>query len=96
MNEDNRKKMPLGEILQSSFQYCTGTPRQTLLFCIIAYILGVLSLLTWKTICFWGVLFLTYVLWGMFFRYYATRNPYFSWKALFNSLLPSTAIVVTT
>ena len=37
-----------------------------------------------------------YVLWGMYFRFYFNRKPYFDYKVLFNSLVPSTKIVVLT
>ena len=45
---------------------------------------------------FWPILVLIYILWGMSFRYYLGRTPYFEVKSLFNSLIPSTKIVVLT
>ena len=62
----------------------------------MAYLLGVAALMSWKSLFFLPVLGAIYVLWGMFFRVYAKRKPYFEWMALFNSLIPSTKIVVLT
>lgn len=96
MPERSVKKMPLTHILKISWDYCVQNQMQMLLFCAIAYALGVLAVITWKTVFFWGVLVLIYAVWGMFFRYYEDRRPYFEIKALFNSLIPSTKIVMLT
>ena len=96
MSEKSVRKMPLGSILKSSYSYCLQNKKQMLLFMLIAYILGCMAIISWKKITFLPVVVLMYVLWGTFFRVYARRKPYFDWNALFNSLIPSTKIVVLT
>ena len=94
MAEANIKKLPLKSILISSLRYCLGDRKKSLSFTCIAYVLGILALLSWKSLLFWPVLFLIYVAWGTFFRYYLNRKPYIDWRALLNSMVPSTKIVV--
>lgn len=88
------RKLPLKQILQEAWGYCAGSRRVSLAFSAAAYVIGALALLSWKSLFFWPVLVLIYVLWGASFRYYLNRKPYFDWPALFNSLIPSTKIVV--
>ncbi len=88
------KKLPLGNILSLANQYFKDNWQKNILFTIIAYIITAMTLFSWKTIFFWPVLVLMYILWGMFFRYYFERRPYFEWKSLINSMIPSTKIVV--
>ncbi len=88
------KKMPLKQILISSWEYCKTNAKMMLLFTVVAYIVGALALFSWKSLFFWPVLVLMYALWGAFFRYYLQRRPYFNCSALFDSLVPSTKIVM--
>lgn len=88
------KKLPLKNILIQSWDYCRLNWKMSAIFVAIAYAAGALALFSWKSFAFWPILFLIYVLWGAFFRYYMNRKPYFDWSALFNSLVPSTKIVL--
>lgn len=88
------KKLPLKNILVQSWEYCRCNWQRKLLFTIIAYLAFALALFSWKSVAFWPVLLGIYVLWGSFFRYYLGKKPYFDWAAFFNSLVPSTKIVV--
>lgn len=94
MAEANIKKLPLKNILISSLRYCLDDRKKSLFFTCIAYVLGILALLSWKSLLFWPVLFLIYVAWGTFFRYYFNKKPYINWHSLLNSMVPSTKIVV--
>lgn len=94
MAESTIKKLPLGNILAESWRYCRIHGQTNLLFAAVAYAVGALALFSWKSLFFWPVLVLIYVLWGSFFRYYLGRKPYFDIGALFNSLIPSTKIVL--
>ncbi len=94
MVDDTVKKLPLLKILVSSWQYCREKAKTMALFTLVAYVVGAMALFSWKSLFFWPVLILMYVLWGGFFRYYLQRRPYFDLGALFNSLIPSTKIVV--
>lgn len=94
MAESNIKKLPLKNILAESWRYCMANGKMSLAFAVIAYAMGALALFSWKSLFFWPVLILIYVLWGSFFRYYLGRKPYFYFEALFNSLIPSTKIVL--
>ncbi len=94
MAEANIKKLPLKSILISSLRYCLDDRKKSLSFTCIAYVLGILALLSWKSLLFWPVLFLIYVAWGTFFRYYFNKKPYINWHSLLNSMVPSTKIVV--
>ena len=94
MAESNIKKLPLNKILADAGKYCCDNSKFVIASTVIAYVTGALALFSWKTLYFWPILVLIYVLWGTFFRYYLNRRPYFDWSALFNSLVPSTKIVV--
>ena len=94
MTEGNIKKLPLKDTLVASWQYCLASWKHILFFVGVAYLVSAIALFSWKTFFFWPVLVLMYVLWGMFFRYYLGRKPYFDWRALFYSMVPSTKIVV--
>lgn len=94
MAEMTIRKLPLKNILQDAWQYGVTNLKVNLLFAAVAYIVGALALFSWKSWFFLPVLILIYVLWGVSFRYYLKRRPYFGWTALFNSLIPSTKIVV--
>ncbi len=96
MAEKNIKKLPLFKIMNEAAKYCSADVLHFLMFCIVAYLVGALALFSWKSILFWPVLLVMYVLWGGFFRYYLKRKPYFDWKSLLYSLVPSTKIVVLT
>ena len=94
MAESDIKKLPLKNILISSLRYCLADRKKSLSFIIIAYALGAMALLSWKSLLFWPVLFLMYVAWGTFFRYYFNKKPYINWHSLLNSMVPSTKIEV--
>ena len=94
MTESSIKKLPLKNILAESMHYCTANGKMCFGFAVVAYVAGALALFSWKSFAFWPVLFLIYVLWGAFFRYYMDKRPYFDRNALFNSLIPSTKIVL--
>lgn len=90
------KKMPLFSILKSAGLYCLSNLQLTLIFVFIFYAVGVGALWSWQTWAFWPLMVLLYVVWAVFFRVYFNRRPFLSWKLLFNSLLPSTKIVILT
>lgn len=94
MAESTIKKLPLQKVLADSYDYCRNNWKMCLIFTFAAYLIGVLALFSWKSLFFWPILVLMYVLWGAFFRYYLGRRPYFEGRVLFNSLIPSTKIVV--
>lgn len=61
---------------------------------LIAYLVGAAAISSWKSLFFWPILVVAYVLWGAYFRYYLGRKPIFDAVALTNSLVPSTKITV--
>ena len=96
MAETDIKKLPLSEILLDSWKYCIAYKKIALVLTVIVYAVGALALFSWKHICFLPIMLAVYVLWGMCFRFYFNRRPYFDYKVFFNSLIPSTKIVVLT
>ena len=96
MAERDIKKLPLKEVLVDSWKYCATHGKVAFLLNAIVYVIGALALFSWKHILFWPIMLAVYVLWGMYFRFYFNRRPYFDYKVLFNSLVPSTKIVVLT
>ena len=96
MTENDINKLPLREILSESLTYCIANKKVALMLTAIVYVVGALALFSWKHILFWPIMLAVYVLWGMYFRLYFNRKPYFDFKVLFNSLVPSTKIVVLT
>ncbi len=94
MTDNNIKKLPLKSILREAWVNCMANRQMNLLFAVIAYVMGALALASWKSLLFWPILLAIYVLWGACFRYYLGRKPFFEPRALFNSLVPSTKIVM--
>lgn len=94
MSEKDIKKLPLKHILLEAWQYCKTNARVNVLLVVVAYIVGVAALSSWKSVFFWPLLVIIYGLWGTYFRYYFGRKPVFDMIALANSLVPSTKIVV--
>ena len=90
MTDTDIKKLPLKEVLIDSWKYCTTHGKVALLLTAIVYAVGALALFSWKHILFWPIMLAVYVLWGMYFRFYFKREPYFDYKVLFDSLVPST------
>ena len=95
MAENNIKKLPLKNILEQAFYSLRDDVKMNGLFILIAYVIGAAAVGSWKSLLFWPILFIAYVLWGGSFRYYLKRRPLFDYRALFNSLIPSTKIVVS-
>ncbi|MBE6468219.1 MAG: hypothetical protein E7004_06500 [Alphaproteobacteria bacterium] len=96
MTESDIKKLPLKEVLTDTWKHCLQHKKIALILTAIVYAVGALALFSWKHILFWPIMLAVYVLWGMYFRFYFDRKPYFDFKVLFNSLVPSTKIVVLT
>lgn len=96
MTESDIKKLPLKEVLTDTWKHCLQHKKIALMLTAIVYAVGALALFSWKHILFWPIMLAVYVLWGMYFRFYFDRKPYFDFKVLFNSLVPSTKIVVLT
>lgn len=94
MNKSN--KLPLWHILKDSLDYCLNNWQLVSVFSLIFYVIGACALWSWQKWVFLPLMLLLYVVWGVFFRVYFQRKPYFSWKHLFNSLIPSTKIVLLT
>ena len=94
MNDPFVKKLPLNKILSEAWEFCRNDGKNSLIFSTVAYAVGAIALFSWKSLAFWPALLLMYVLWGAHFRYYLQRRPYFDYKMLFNSLVPSTKIVL--
>ena len=87
-------KLPLADIFRDSYLYCIENCKFFGLASLSALVLFILGFYTWSTILFIPVAIICYVVWGMFFRIFFERTPYFQTKALFNSLVPSTKILV--
>ena len=90
------QKLPLFRILKDSAVYCINNVRFCGMFGLIFYILGAGAVMSWQSWLFLPLMVLLYIAWGVFFRIYFERRPYFKWKSLFGSLLPSTKIVLLT
>ena len=94
MIDNTIRKLPLSKILSATNTHCLLNIKQSILFICIAYMITALALFSWKTGFFWPILVFMYILWGMFFRFYLGRKPYFDLSAFFNSMIPSTKIVL--
>ncbi len=94
MSDSFVKKLPLNKILYEALSDCRNDGKNNLIFSTVAYVVGAMALFSWKSLAFWPVLLLMYVLWGAHFRYYLQKRPYFDCKMLFDSLVPSTKIVL--
>ena len=94
MIENDIKKLPLKDVLSEAWLHCASNKKIALFLTAIVYVVGALAVFSWKHILFWPIMLAIYVLWGMYFRFYFKRQPYFDCKVLFNSLVPSTKIVV--
>ncbi len=90
------KKLPVWAVLQSAWKYCCFKSQMSLGFSLIFYAIGACAVWSWQTWFFWPLMLVLYVVWGAFFRFYFDRKPYLSWQPLFNSLIPSTKIVLLT
>ena len=88
------KKLPLIKLFAESWNFCKINWKSSVAFTLIAFVIGCGILMAWKTLWLWPILLMTYILWGVLFRYYLKRKPLFDIKSLFNSLVPSTKIVV--
>ena len=94
MNDENIKKLPLFKILDEAFNYLAGNLKAAGIFALVNYVLCCLCIYSWKTIWFWFVVGALYILWSVFFRFYFGRQPYFLWRPLLYSMVPSTKILV--
>lgn len=94
MIEETNKKLPIKKVLAEAFSFCNKNIVILLSFVGINYLLCALSAYSWKTFFIWPLLMIIYVLWGVLFRYYFNRKPYFHFRSLFYSMIPSTKIVV--
>lgn len=90
------KKLPLLNILKKSLAYCLKNWQLSATFSLMFYIIGALAVWSWQSWMFLPIMIVLYVIWGVFFRVYFNRHPYFNLKPLFNSLMPSTKIVLLT
>jgi len=90
------RKLPLLTILKNSWRYFVENRRLSLGFCVIFYAIGACAVWSWQSWWFWPLMVVLYIAWGAFFRVYFQRKPYLSWQHLFNSLIPSTKIVLLT
>ena len=88
------KKLLLKNLFEDSKSFCLADLKQFGAFAVIAYVFGVLTVACWDTLLLWPILALLYVVWGMFFRFYFNRKPYFVAKVFFQSLVPSSKVVV--
>lgn len=94
MANETIKKLPLNNILSLTNKYLKANWQKSCLYTIIAYLIMAVALFSWKSVFFWPVIVLMYVLWGVFFRYYLGRKPYFDLKPFIDSMIPSTKIVM--
>ena len=94
MQEQLNKKLSLSYVLIDSLKYCNHNYKLLLGFIGVNYIICALLAYCWKTFWVWSLLIVLYVLWSALFRYYFNRRPYFEFKTLFYSMVPSTKIVV--
>lgn len=92
----NHKKLPLLKILKGSFVYCLKNWHLSAVFSLMFYIIGALSVWSWQSWLFLPLMIVLYIVWGVFFRVYFQRKPFLNLKLLFNSLIPSTKIVLLT
>ncbi|MBE6452320.1 MAG: hypothetical protein E7012_02380 [Alphaproteobacteria bacterium] len=88
------KKLSLSTLLKNSFSYCNEKYKILLLFMVANYLICSGAAYLWKSFWLWILVVILYVLWGGMFRYYFERKPYFDFKSLFYSMVPSTKIVV--
>ncbi len=79
-----------------TWRYCYHDYERIFLFVALNYLICATAFSTWKTMWFWGILILMYMLWGGIFRYYFKRKPYLRPQELLSSLIPSTKIMVLT
>ena len=94
MIEEINKHLSVKYVLLAALRFFNKNPKILLGFVILNYLLCILSVYSWKTFLIWPLLVIIYVLWGGVFRYYFERKPYFHFKSLFYSMIPSTKIVV--
>ena len=92
--DSNVKKLPLADIFKQSYDYCRQNFKFAGVFALVNFFLLLLGFYTWSTLLFLPVAVLGYILWSVFFRFYFDKKPYFQIKPLFQSLVPSTKILV--
>ncbi|MBR2033880.1 MAG: hypothetical protein IKA03_04325, partial [Alphaproteobacteria bacterium] len=88
------QKLLLLNILREAWNYCNQNPKAMGLFVGLNYVVCAAAAWSWKSFWFWPVLIMMYVLWSALFRYYFERKPYVEIYSLFNSMIPSTKILV--
>ena len=88
------RKVRLASVLSGAFEYCKKNSNMLLIFTVFNYLLCSAMVYSWKTFWLWPLALVMYVLWGGLFRYYFERKPYFEYRVLFYSMVPSTKIVV--
>ena len=88
------QKLLLLNILREAWKYCNQNPKAMGLFVGLNYVVCAAAAWSWKSFWFWPVLIMMYVLWSALFRYYFERKPYVEIYSLFNSMIPSTKILV--
>lgn len=93
---NKNKKLPLLSIFKRANIYCLNNWRLALVFSLIFYVIGAGTVWGWQSWILWPLMVLMYIVWGSFFRVYFNRKPFLNWKLLFNSLVPSTKIVILT
>lgn len=94
MVADKIKKLPIADMLKSSFQYFNSKPMAMLSFCVLNYIIVLIGLYTWSKPTFLLLAVVAYAFWSYFFRFYFNKKPYLQTKSLVSSLAPSTKILV--
>ncbi len=96
MITETYNRLPLFAILRDAWLFCKSHARATVLFCLLNYFVCAGAAYSWKTVCFWPVLAIMYVLWGALFRYCFKKTPYVAWRAMLSSMVPSSKILVLT
>ncbi|MBQ9235516.1 MAG: hypothetical protein IJ184_03525 [Alphaproteobacteria bacterium] len=90
------KKLSIRPILAASLRWCRDFWPVCLISSAVFYLLLIGLVRGWQSMAVWPLLAVFYILWGVFFRYYFHRRPYLDWRMLFDSLIPSTKIVLLT
>lgn len=95
MASETQKKLPVADILKTSFAYFNSKPLAMTVFSVLNYIIVLGGVYTWSKPSFFVVMVFAYMFWSYFFRFYFDKKPYLQTKSMTSSLAPSVKILVT-
>ena len=98
-DEETLKKLPLTKILKISIEYFRDNLKPMMFFTLANLVLLIISFqfmggYSNPVFLIWAIIY--YVFWCYFFRFYFKRKPYLIAGKIFDSLIPSTKILVLT